>query len=82
MLAKEWELSDNIITALEQQETSPTSDLGKVLYLSNVTSELELLIHDEKMDRGDGEDILKEYGLPEKLIEHLFSIMRSTVEVA
>jgi len=80
MLAKEWELSDDIITALEQQETSPTSDLGKVLYLSNVSSELELLIHDEKMDKGDSEDILKGYGLSENLIEHLFYIMRKAVE--
>jgi len=82
MLAQEWKLSDDIITALEQQETSPTSDLGKILYLSNISSELELLIHDKKMDRGDSEDILKEYGLPENTIEHLFSIMRKTVEVS
>jgi HD-like signal output (HDOD) protein len=82
ILAKEWKLSDDIITALEQQETSPTSDLGKVLYLSNISSELELLIHDKKIDRGDSEDILKEYGLSENLIEHLFSIMRKAVEVS
>ena len=82
MLAQEWKLSDDIITALEQQETSPTSDLGKVLYLSNVSSELELLIHDKKIDRGDSENILKEYGLSENLIEHLFSIMRKAVTVS
>jgi len=56
--------------------------LGKVLFLSNVTSELELLIHDKKIDRGDSENILKEYGLSENLIEHLFSIMRKAVTVS
>ena len=82
MLAKEWELSDDIITALEQQETSPTSNLGKVLFLSNIASELELLMHDKKIERADSENILKEYGLSENHIEHLFTIMRKAIKGA
>jgi len=80
MLAKEWKLPEDIITALEQQESSPTGELGKVLYLSNICSELALLIHDKKIEQEDADEILKQFSLSDPLIEHLFTIMRKAVE--
>lgn len=54
LAAKEWELADEITDALEQQQSSPESELALVLYDANLLCEINMLVQNAVMTRQEG----------------------------
>lgn len=81
LAAKEWQLPEEVVLALEEQESIPRSPLSVILSMSDMFSELNLLIRDSGINKKDVLEILNEGGVSSALAEELFSEMnRSTAE--
>ena len=75
LIAREWSLPNDIIAALEQQETGQKEDLGQALYLVNICSEVHLLVQSGAMGKEDGFELLERRGLSNELAQELFANM-------
>ncbi len=73
--AREWELPEQIIDALEKQKFEPTEEIAGILHTGNQWSEIHMLVERGFVPAETGEALIRELGIPDEVRESVQRVL-------